>query len=197
MEILLATTNLHKAEEFRRIFRDHTIILPSDRDLSFTYEETGESYFANAMGKAQALFHLAGGPVLADDSGLSVDALGGAPGIRSARFGAGTDDDRLSAEERNSRLLETMKDIDNRRAFFVCCLVLLLSEHRYWAVQETVEGRIASGPRGDGGFGYDPLFNLPDRGCTVAELPDQEKDGLSHRGRAARRIMNLLSSGDP
>ena len=191
-EILLASNNAHKIREFGRLFPGVSIRTPGAQGIAFDHDEDGETFFANAYGKALALFRTARSPVMADDSGLCVVALGGEPGIFSSRYGAGPDGVPLDAPRRNAYLLQRMEGTADREAWFVCCLVLVLGESRFVVAQETVHGRIAEAPRGQGGFGYDPLFLLPDRGKTMAELPDGEKDAISHRGRAAQHIMALL-----
>jgi XTP/dITP diphosphohydrolase len=205
MDILLATGNPHKKDEFERILHPHRILIPSEIGLDFDPEESGATYLDNALIKARALAETArlcgsdpyaGLPVLADDSGLSVPALGGAPGVLSARYGStGTGRD-LESAERNALLLRNMDLLDggDRQAFFVCCMVLLLDDYRVFTAQETFSGVIARAPAGSGGFGYDPVFLLPSRGCTVAELEDREKDAVSHRGRAGLRVRALLDS---
>ena len=190
MDLVLATNNEHKAEEFRRIFRGHRILMPSDLGLAFAHREEGITFLANALGKASTLHRLCRCPVLADDSGLAVVSLGGEPGVRSARYGsesgAATDEDRYRF------LLSRMEKEKKREATFICCLVLMWSAERFWIVQEQMPGVIAREPTGEGGFGYDPVFLIPEKGETVAELDDEAKDELSHRGRAARRILSLL-----
>ena len=200
MDILLATNNSHKAAEFRRIFASyripHTILLPNDLGLSFSYEEGTDDYLANSMGKARALYEQARRPVLADDSGLAVAALGWKPGVFSSRFGSEATGEMLSPDARNRYLLDRMRGSRERRACFVCCMVLLLDRFRFLVAQETLWGEIAASPRGEGGFGYDPVFWVPEHGRTVAELPDSVKDRVSHRGRAAMRILAMLGGGD-
>lgn len=192
MEFVLATNNVHKREEFDAILSPHTLVLPRDIGGEFYFEEKGETYFANAYGKAYHLFSRIQRPVIADDSGLSVAALDGAPGIYSSRFGSGGEEEKLPADERNRYLLEKMAGIKDRRAFFVCSLVLILSEYRFYAVQETLEGHIASAPVGTGGFGYDPIFYLPDLQKTVAQLPAHVKHSLSHRGKAGNILKETM-----
>ena len=191
MEILLATGNAHKTEEFRRIFPGHVILMPQDVGLTFHYEETGQTFLENALGKARALYRVARRSVMADDSGLCVTALGGAPGIESARYG-GKKGVNLEAADRNRYLLDRLGEATDRSAVFVCCLVLFLDETRFFVAQETMAGEIAAGPSGVGGFGYDPLFVVASHGCTVAELPDPIKDRISHRGCAGARIRPLM-----
>lgn len=194
MTIYIATGNRHKAEEFGRIFSDHRIVLPADEGIIFDPEETGSTFFDNALLKAQALYELVHKPVLADDSGICVDALGGAPGILSARFGS-TGDITLSAEDRNRLLLNKLSGISGRSARFVCNLVLFLGPDRYISVQETLEGEIVSDRgSGTGGFGYDPVLFLPEYGKTVAELDPALKDRISHRGKAAKRMQFFLEN---
>jgi XTP/dITP diphosphohydrolase len=190
-ELLLASNNDHKHAEFVRLFPGVRIVRPREIGVDFEFAEDGASFLANALGKARALYEIAHRAVIGDDSGLCVAALGGAPGVRSSRYGSdGTR--KLETPERNALLLARLADAADRRAFFVCCLVLVLDEERFIAVQETVHGEIVSSPRGANGFGYDPLFLIPDRGLTIAELPDAEKDLVSHRGRAARRLRVIL-----
>jgi XTP/dITP diphosphohydrolase len=191
-ELLLASNNAHKHAEFTRLFPGFRILLPADLGLAFEFEENGSTFLENSLGKALSLSASTGRPVVADDSGLCVPALGGEPGIYSSRYGSPSPGVVLGASERNSYLLSRMRGISDRRAFFVCCMALVLGPERFVTVQETVHGVIADAPRGTNGFGYDPLFLLPGRGLTIAELPDGEKDALSHRGRAARRILAVL-----
>lgn len=190
-ELLLASNNGHKHAEFARLFPGVRIVLPREIGLAFDHPEDGDTFFANAFGKAAALHALARRPVIADDSGLCVEALDGAPGLHSARYGS-EGGAKLAAPDRNALLLARLAGVADRRAHFVCCLVLVLDRDRFLAAQETVHGLIAPAPRGARGFGYDPLFLLPDRGLTIAELPDAEKDLVSHRGRAARRIAVMM-----
>jgi XTP/dITP diphosphohydrolase len=190
-EILLASNNDHKHAEFVRLFPGLRILRPRDIGVVFDFAEDGASFLENALGKARTLCRIARRPVIGDDSGLCVEALGGEPGVRSSRYGS-AGEGKLETPERNALLLSRLTGAADRRAFFVCCLVLTVDEERFVAVQETVHGLIADAPRGANGFGYDPLFLLPDRGLTIAELPDSEKDLVSHRGRAARRLRAVL-----
>lgn len=190
-ELLLASNNDHKHAEFVRLFPGVRIVRPRDLGVAFDPAESGASFLENALAKARALCEIARRPAIGDDSGLCVAALGGAPGVHSSRFGwDGTR--KLAAAERNALLLARLAGVADRRAFFVCCLVLAFDADRFVAVQETVHGEIAAAPRGANGFGYDPLFLLPERGLTIAELPDEAKDLVSHRGRAARRLRASL-----
>jgi XTP/dITP diphosphohydrolase len=185
-----ATNNPHKLREFRRLFPDFRILSPEQIDWAFSFEETGTTYLENALGKALHLYHLVETPVLADDSGLEVVGLGGEPGIYSSRYGSA--DGKLSDFERNAYLLNRAASLSDRACFFVCCMVAVLGEKRFFVVQETFHGVLAAEPSGSGGFGYDPVVYLPERRKTVAELRDEEKDAISHRGKAAHRLAAVL-----
>jgi len=194
MKILVATENTHKMEELSVIFDGHRLLTPKDKGIDYSFEETGTTFLANAKGKAMALFEQAGEPAIADDSGLVVPALGGEPGVYSARYGSPGGGVKLDTSARNQYLLNKMEGIEDRRAFFVCCMVLVLSPERFFIAQETLPGSITHAPRGTGGFGYDPLFYLPDYQKTVAELPETEKNKISHRGLAGIRLRAVLDS---
>ncbi len=194
MEILLATSNRHKQKEFAALFSGFDIAIPADKGIPFAPEESGSSFFENALIKAKALYEAAGLPVLADDSGLCVDALGGAPGIRSARFGSESGEP-LPDSGRNALLLAKMAGEADRACRFVCCLVFYAGQNRFFSAQETLEGVLLDAPRGEGGFGYDPIVSLPDLGRSVAELSEEEKNRISHRGKAAKAIKVLLDAG--
>jgi len=199
MEILLATGNSHKKKEFDRLLAPHKIIMPREIGVDFNPEETGTSFLENALIKANALARsvapLSGNlPILADDSGLCVPVLSGAPGVFSARYGSARSGKELKASERNNLLLHNMAAYhgEKRWAFFVCAMVLCLDNHRIFTAQETFDGMIAEAPCGMNGFGYDPIFQLPQTGRTVAELDSTEKDQISHRARATKRIQAIL-----
>jgi XTP/dITP diphosphohydrolase len=204
MRILLATNNAHKRDEFRLIFPDDEILTPGDLDIEFDVEETGQTFLENAMLKAQALRallsetqssgELVGIAIVADDSGLCVDALGGAPGIYSARFGS-PDGGRteLAAPARNQLLIDALEAAQTRSAHFVCSMVALLDRDRVVVAQESWAGEISEAPSsGTGGFGYDPIFFVPVLGRTAADLSPEEKNRLSHRGRASRVLAAAL-----
>jgi XTP/dITP diphosphohydrolase len=193
MEILLATNNRHKKEELGEILTGHRILLPSDIGIRFECDETGNSYHDNALLKGETLYKLTGKPVLADDSGLSVKILDGAPGIHSARFGEETAGRSLSDSEKYERLLDRLSGEKDRTAFFVCCLVLVTGPWRHFSVQETLVGEILTSPSGSGGFGYDPVFRPECYTVSLAELPATEKNRISHRGRAGRMILPLIN----
>jgi XTP/dITP diphosphohydrolase len=192
--LIVATNNPHKLKEFRRLFPGFNLLGPDQVGCTFSFEEKGNTYLENALGKAMHLYNLVEAPVLADDSGLEVVGLGGQPGIYSSRYGSEEGSPKLSDSDRNAHLLSKTVTLNDRSCFFVCCLVAVLSEKRFFIVQETFPGVLAAKPSGSGGFGYDPVVYLPDRGKTVAELEDREKDAISHRGKAARRLEALLQA---
>ena len=192
MELILASNNPHKVTEVRRILGDVAVRTPDELGVAFAFEETGATYDQNALGKARHLHSLIGVPTLADDSGLAVAALGGKPGVRSARFaprGATLDD-----AGRCAYLLSLLRGARDRSAAFICCVAVVLDARRLLLVQEAVEGQIATQPRGAHGFGYDPVFLVGGGHRTMAELSAAEKDRASHRGHALRRVRALLPS---
>jgi XTP/dITP diphosphohydrolase len=193
MDLWFATANEHKRKELAAVLRGHRILLPARAGLRFEAEETGSSFYENALIKAGALYSLVKEPVIADDSGLCVDALCGRPGVFSARYGS-ENGKSLDDAGRNALLLEELAGAGERSARFVCAMVLMFDENRFFLVQEALEGTIIGEARGGGGFGYDPLLYIAEKGCTVAELPDEEKNALSHRGKAGRRIAALLAA---
>jgi XTP/dITP diphosphohydrolase len=190
--LTVATNNPHKLREFRRLFPDFRLNSPEQIHCPFSFEETGATYLENALGKALHLYRLAGTPVLADDSGLEVVGLGGEPGVYSSRYGSANS--KLSDFQRNAYLLNRAASISDRACYFVCCMVAAFGEKRFFVAQETFPGVLAAEPSGSGGFGYDPVVYLPEKGKTVAELGDEEKDAISHRGKAARRLAALLAA---
>lgn len=198
MEMLFASGNAHKREELERIFAGrHTLVLPQEAGLTFDFEENGETFAENALGKALALYRQGDGrPVVADDSGVVIPALGGAPGVRTARYGSEQFGRLLEAHERNLFLLKNMEGLKDaqRKASFICAMALVLSPQRLFIIQEEVEGHIIDQEIGTGGFGYDPVFFVDEAGATMAALPGDLKDAYSHRGRAVRRLLTLLDS---
>ncbi len=191
MKLYFASGNDHKRKEMSRLLGGYELVIPKDEGIDFDPEETGTSYIENAVIKAEALYSIVHAPVLADDSGLSVDALGGGPGIHSARYGE-ENGKKLSDEGRYRLLLRNMEGIENRKAHFVSALCLILSPDRRYIIQETCDGSIALAPSGTSGFGYDPVFFIDEAGMISAELPEGEKDRYSHRGKAARLMKMLL-----
>jgi XTP/dITP diphosphohydrolase len=193
-ELILASTSLHKKREIEAALPAYRILVPKDKGIDFHVEETGAAFLDNALLKVRALYSLARAPVLADDSGLCVASLGGRPGVFSARFGWDLPRPPRNDAERNAYLLSLLDPGRTHEAFFVCAMVLMLHEYRFFVAQETVAGVITREPRGSSGFGYDPVFYVPEKGQTVAELPLEEKNVFSHRGRAAMKIRAVLES---
>ena len=194
MKLVFATTNKGKLAELEALVKGLPVTVLSLKDVEAVHvEEDQPTFEGNAQKKARVCCERTGLSVLADDTGLCVDALGGAPGVHSARFAAAQDDSVLGdAEERyranNARLLEELASVpaEKRTARFRCALCLARPGEPPIIEVGECEGRIAFAPRGDHGFGYDPLFDLPDLGRTFAELTPEEKNRLSHRaGRAA------------
>jgi XTP/dITP diphosphohydrolase len=192
--LLLATTNRHKLDEYRAIFSTLPFILLSLADIQpgMDVEETGTTFLENAELKARAYAQATGMLSLADDSGLEIDALGGAPGVYSARF-AGVD---TPYAERFRLLLEQLQGIppQQRTARFRCVISVAEPSGYCRSVEGMVEGVVADTPRGEQGFGYDPIFLIPESGKTFAELPSEQKNRISHRGRAARKARELLEN---
>lgn len=192
-QLLVATHNRGKVAEFTDILADSRITWLSldDAGIVDDVEETGATFYENAALKAVAYARQSGLLTLADDSGLEVDALGGKPGVQTARFGGAG----LSPSDRYHLLLDALVGIPeaDRTARFHCAIVLALADGTILGSADGIcEGRIAFEPAGDGGFGYDPVFYLPERGLTMAQLPAAEKHRISHRGRATSAIGPLL-----
>ncbi len=194
MDIVLATRNKNKAEELKRITEGMPVSIFTLDDFpgSPETEEDGATFEANAIKKALATARYTGRPALADDSGLEVYALGGAPGIYSARYaGVGAND-----EQNTRKLLSEMRSLvkDKRGSRFVCCIALAFPDGNTYTFYGYAEGRIGTEPRGVQGFGYDPVF-YPEGSCrTFAEMGDKEKDALSHRGKALKSFHEYLNT---
>ncbi len=186
MQILVATRNPGKRREYQVLLGGLGVnmLLPDDVGLQLDVEETGETFEENAVLKARAYVAASGLPVLADDSGLVVDALDGLPGIWSSRWAGPTDADRIR------KLLEHLRGVPwaRRTGRFVCVAALALPDGEVITARGTVAGRILFAPRGTGGFGYDPIFYVTEVKRSMAELSPEEKNRLSHRGRALRAL---------
>ena len=193
MIIWFATGNEHKRRELAAALGGVELRTPRDAGIDFQPDEDGGTFLDNALIKARALYRLVREPVIADDSGLCVDALGGRPGVHSSRYGAEAGR-LLDAAERNELLLRELRCEQDRDARFVCAMALVTGEHRFFAAQETLEGNLLTRQRGTGGFGYDPIMYLPSHGCTVAELPADIKNRLSHRAKAAAALRPYLAA---
>ena len=211
MEIFLATGNLHKKYEMELLCSPHKIIIPKDLGLKFDPDETGLTFSENALIKAESLWKIVQKPVIADDSGICVDALDGKPGIYSARYcgrkfassNETEDGHNLSQTEQNTLLLEDVnltlqeKGLDpnnpeNRKCRYVCSIVMYLAKDKFLSAQETFEGILLKNiedSKGTKGFGYDPIVFLPEYNKTVAELTEEEKNKISHRGKAVKEVM--------
>ena len=196
--VVLASRNEKKIAELRRILADsgldiEIVGLPPGPDVP----ETGSTFAENALLKARAAAAGTGLPAIADDSGLAVDELAGMPGVRSARWAGsrgGTRAERDAAN--NALLLAQLEDVppERRGAAFVCVVALVTPDGREHVVRGEMRGRLLTAPRGDGGFGYDPLFVADGQTRTNAELSAEEKDAISHRGRALRELARILPS---
>lgn len=196
-QYLVATGNPHKTEAIRGILAAYPITLTdlSEHDPIPEPEETGESFLDNALLKSRYYAKMTGFNAMADDSGLEIDALGGEPGVHSARY-AGAE---TPHSEKMARVLEAMKDVPEgkRSARFRCVAAVTFPDGREYTAEGAMEGVIGFEPKGDGGFGYDPIVYLPELGCTVAELSPEQKDEISHRGKAFRALMEKLEIETP
>ncbi|MFO7917339.1 MAG: XTP/dITP diphosphatase [Anaerolineae bacterium] len=194
MKLLIATHNRGKKAEYAIILDDLPLELVSLTDLNIDVEiaETGKTFEENALLKARGYAALTGLPTLADDSGLEVDALDGAPGIHSARY-AGPE---ASDEDLYTLLLRNLRGVPDaeRSARFRCVIALVWPEGREEVVEGTCEGRILRKPLGERGFGYDPIFYVPEKGKTMAQLPMEVKNRISHRGHAAVKAKRVLKT---
>ncbi len=195
-ELLLATQNSSKLSEFQsivaRLLPELKILGLKDLQIKEEAPENGRSYFENALNKAHFYCRFYQGVIVAEDSGLEVEALAGAPGIFSARFaGPGS-----TAGDNISRLLQLMREISNRRAKFIACYVLFKSGKYVNSFYGEVQGFITSQPCGENGFGYDPVFYYPPADKTFAGLSAEEKNLVSHRADAVRKLINYLKEED-
>ncbi|MDR0502594.1 MAG: non-canonical purine NTP pyrophosphatase [Treponema sp.] len=199
MNIWFATNNAHKKEELSAILNIQ-LKIPSEEGIEYDCDETGVSFYENSLLKAKELKKLLVSKgnedaVIADDSGLCVDCLGGRPGIFSARYGS-VNGQELKSAERNLLLLAEIGENPKRSARFICAMTLLVNNEKFFIVQETIEGEIVnmSEIKGEGGFGYDPVFLIPQLGRTMAQLLPEEKNILSHRGKAGKHIAAICQN---
>ena len=190
--MIFATGNENKMVEIREILGDLPLEILSMKQAGIRadIEENGTSFEENALIKAREVCRLAGEMVLADDSGLEIDYLNGEPGIYSARYMG----ENTSYRVKNKNLMERLEGVPNekRTARFVCAIAAVFPDGKELVVRGTVEGIIGYEERGENGFGYDPIFYLPERGLTTAEIPPEEKNSISHRGNALRKMKELL-----
>ena len=190
MKIIAATTNKGKIREFQEILGElgYEVVSMHDEGIDVEVEETGSTFSENALIKARAVSLLCDYPVIADDSGLCVDAMDGAPGIYSARF-AGED---ATDYDRNVKLLETLEGEENRKAQYVAAIAYIAPDGKEITTEGTIEGEILTEEHGTGGFGYDPLFWCTEiKKCFGLATPD-EKNAVSHRGRALKKLCDIL-----
>ena len=193
-KIVFATTNAGKIKEIKEILADFDVEVVSMNEMNITtdIEENGTTFEENSLIKARAISKLTGLPALADDSGLEVDYLNGEPGIYSARYlGKNTDYDY-----KNNYIIDKLKDAkdEERSARFVCVISLVLPDGREFVKKGVMEGKIGYEIKGENGFGYDPIFYLPQYGKTSAEISAEEKNKISHRGKALREMKEVITN---
>ena len=214
MKIYLATNNKNKRKEMVELLAGHEIVIPADEGIEFNPDETGTTFYENSLIKARALYDIVHYPVIADDSGICVDALGGSPGIYSSRYAGPQylhgkpDGSKISQEEQNLFLIQQTNDAIKsgklpkmpylngpRSCHYTCAMVLYCGGDRLFVAQETFEGTLIEDinqQAGSGGFGYDPIVFLPQYGKTVAQITAEEKNAISHRGKAVRAIQRII-----
>lgn len=215
MKIYLATGNKNKKREMAQILSDHEIVTPADEGIDFNPIEDGKTFYENSIIKAKTLYEIVHCPVIADDSGICVDALNGCPGIYSARYAGPEnpkgkpDGTKTPQDEQNRMLIEQLNarlaqgDVDStsfkngpRSAHYTCAMVLYLGNDRVYVAQDTMEGILIErieDQAGTGGFGYDPLFFLPQYNKTAAQLTADQKNAISHRGKATRALVKIIN----
>lgn len=192
MKLIIASNNRHKTEEIKAILgsRFECIMTLCEAGIEHETVEDGETFLENAEKKAREIAKISGSAAIADDSGLCVDALGGAPGIYSARFCGRHGDD----EGNNALLLERLRGEENRRAHYTAAAVIAYPDGNIVSAEGYMYGKIIHAPRGNGGFGYDPLFVPDGEARTLAEMSAEEKNRISHRGAALRALLSELSA---
>lgn len=215
MKIYLATGNLHKKKEMSELLSEHEILIPKDEGIDFNPEETGTTFYENSLIKAKALYDIVHCPVIADDSGICVDALGGEPGLYSSRYAGPEfvhgkpDGTKITQEEQNIFLIQQLNDAiksgnlpkgeylhGERSCHYTCAMVMYCGGDRLFVAQETFEGTLIediSKQAGNGGFGYDPIVFLPEFNKTVAELTADQKNEISHRGKAVKALKKMVN----
>ena len=193
MKVVLASKNPHKLVEISAILKPLNIelVLESDLGVDVEVEETGQTFEENSFLKAHAVMEATGLPALADDSGIAVDALGGAPGVHSARYGG---EKCKTDEDRNQYLLRNMENVPDgqRGAQFVSVITMAYPDGKIVSARGELHGEILRQEQGTGGFGYDPLFYIPTEGCTMAELTAERKNEISHRAVALQNFVDRL-----
>ena len=194
MKLIIASNNAHKLIEIKAILGGAFEEILSLREAGIEHEtvEDGNSFTENAIKKAREIMEISGCCALADDSGLCVDALGGGPGIYSARFSGVHGDDAAN----NRLLLEKLEGVEDRSAHYTCAMVLARPDGSVVEAEGYLYGEIAHEEAGSNGFGYDPLFYLPERGCTTAQISPEEKNAISHRANALHALLRKLRGED-
>ena len=194
MKLIIASNNAHKITEIKAILGKFFSQVQSLKEAGISHEtvEDGATFFENALKKAREIAQLSGCYALADDSGICAHALDNAPGIYSARFCGHHGDD----EANNQKLLEMLKDKSDKSAHYTCAIALVAPNGKVYKAEDYMQGEITENRAGEGGFGYDPYFYLPQFGCTAAQLTAEQKNAISHRGNALRKLMQILES-DP
>ena len=192
LKFVLATHNPGKLREMSAILGELgvEVVSPADVGITVDVEETGTTFAENAMLKAKAICAAAGLPAIADDSGLCVDALNGGPGVYSARYGG----EGLDDKGRYMLLLNSMRGQTTRKAHFACAIACAFPNGDELTAQGQCDGAIAFAPMGEGGFGYDPVFLVPEKGKTFGQLTAEEKGTISHRGKALRDFSENLET---
>lgn len=192
MKFVLATHNPGKLREMSAILGELgvEVVSPADVGITVDVEETGTTFAENAMLKAKAICAAVGLPAIADDSGLCVDALNGGPGVYSARYGG----EGLDDKGRYMLLLNSMRGQTTRKAHFACAIACAFPNGDELTAQGQCDGAIAFAPMGEGGFGYDPVFLVPEKGKTFGQLTAEEKSAISHRGKALRDFSEKLAT---
>lgn len=194
MKLIIASNNKHKIYEIKKILgtKFHEILSLAEAKIDHETVEDGETFIENAFKKAREIAEISGCAALADDSGICVDALDGAPGVYSARFSGvhGNDGDN------NKLLLEKLEGRDDRGAHYTCAMALVYPDGREISAEGYMYGTITESPRGNAGFGYDPLFVPKGESRTVAEMTDDEKNAISHRANALNELLKRLSCED-
>ncbi len=188
MELLIATNNAHKVEEFKRLFAGLGIDVFSlkEKGISVEIEENGTTFAENAYIKAKTIYDLVKAPVIADDSGICVDALFGAPGVYSARYGG----EGLDDKGRTALLLKNMEGVKDRSAHFACAICYIDALGKRHDFYGECQGTIGFSPKGENGFGYDPVFMVGEK--SFSELSGKEKDQISHRGKANEKLLAYM-----
>ncbi len=190
MEMIFATKNKGKIKEIKQILPDFDILSMEDAGISIDIIEDGKTFIENAIKKASEIAKISGKIALADDSGLEIDFLNGTPGIHSARYLG----ENTPYVEKNNHILHEMENVpeQQRTARFVCAIAAVFPNGKIITAQDTIEGRIAFESKGTNGFGYDPIFFVPELGKTTAELSPEQKNAISHRGKALQKMKQLL-----